>query len=680
MSIKLMAVVVVVAVVLAGVGIYAVYRLTTGGPEGLKDVEGYVGDITGGSQTYLDAHGFVVMNEQDKKIDTFTAAYKDMNDAHVPVFVTSDSVLHTYHIFFDDTLRKVEEEQLYPAAVNLTKAMLEKSQEQYDASSGDVKAAAMRNVAYFSLTLRLLDPNQTTPAFVEDMVSAEIALIEAHAGDGYSHIIKDYQEDYSQYIPRGHYTRSAVLKQYFKAMMYYGRMNFVIDSVPSTQSAVLIADGLRTAQHNGLAMNNWYRIYNITERFVGKSEDLTPMVYQKEADAAWGSFPANYSVLNDSAKMSAFKTKIKAYPPPKIAPFRGLGFRFMGQRFIPDSYMFQDLVFNATLDYTGSRTGNDMPFTYFANGDMPQGFRHMPRGLDMMNILGSQKAGDILEKEGDTDYVNYDNNLASLKTEFMNKSVDEWNQNMYWGWLYSLKSLTGDFQGTKNPDFMRDAAWQKVKLNTDLASWAELRHDTILYAKQSETFKTTSTGHDVAPPAPTEKGYVEPVPELYSRLINLTTATKKDLQDNNMLSATRASELDYFVDVLTRFMEISNKELDGKALGEGDYAYLRGIGRVFEKLTGSAHSDGLQTTIVADVHTDSNSGKVLEEGVGYVNFLVVKVKRTDGTTAYVTGPIFSYYEFKHPLNDRLTDEKWTGMLKNGQAEGAQGWFKECYGQ
>jgi len=678
-SIKLIAVVVVVGVLLAGIGIYAVYRLTTGGPEGLKDVEGYVGDVSGAPQAYLDAHGFVVMSEQSKEIDTFTQAYKEMNDKHVPVFVTSDSVLHTYHIFFDDTLRKIEEEQLYPAAVNLTKAMLEKSMEQYNASSGDVKEAAKRNVAYFSVTLRLLDPNQKTPAFVEGMVSAEIALVEAHQGDADSNIIKGYKEDFSQYIPRGHYTRSAVLKQYFKAMMYYGRMNFVIDLVPTTQCAVLIADGLRTAKHNGPAMGNWYRIYNITERFVGKSEDLTPMVYQKETDSTWGSFPADYSVLNDSAKMGTFQGKIKAYPPPQIAPFRGQGFRFMGQRFIPDSYMFQELVFNKTLDYTGDRKGDNVPFTYFADGNMPQGYRAMPRGLDMMNILGSQTAGEILEKEGDTDYVNYDDQVTKLKTEFMNKSVDEWSQNMYWSWLYSLKSLTGNFQDTKNPDFMRDAAWQKVKLNTDLASWAELRHDTILYAKQSETMKTTGTGHDIAPPAPTEKGYVEPVPELYSRLIDLTTATKKDLQDNGMLSTARGGELDYFVNVLTRFKDISNKELGGNALSDEDYAYLRGIGKVFEKLTGSAHSDGLQTTIIADVHTDGNSKKVLEEGVGYVNFLVVKVKRTDGTTAYVTGPIFSYYEFKHPQNDRLTDEKWTGMLKNGQAEGEQGWFKECYG-
>jgi hypothetical protein len=251
---------------------------------------------------------------------------------------------------------------------------------------------------------------------------------------------------------------------------------------------------------------------------------------------------------------------------------------------------------------------------------------------------------------------------------------------MYWGWLYALDSLNEDFQEEQNPDFMRDEDWQKVKLNTNLASWAELRHDTILYVKQSETVKGGSIPHGKEPPPPEEKGYVEPVVEMYTRLIDLTNATKQDLELNGMLSKNREYELDEFVVLLERLRSISIKELDGRGPSAGDYAYLRSIGMHLEMLTGSAHSDGLQTTIIADVHTDSNSGEVLEEGVGFVDFLVVKVKKANGETAYVTGPIFTYYEFKHPLSNRLTDEEWTDMLEDGEAKGKQAWFRECYGE
>ncbi|MGL1562999.1 DUF3160 domain-containing protein, partial [Vibrio parahaemolyticus] len=50
------------------------------------------------------------------------------------------------------------------------------------------------------------------------------------------------------------------------------------------------------------------------------------------------------------------------------------------------------------------------------------------------------------------------------------------------------------------------------------ASWAQLRHDTILYAKQSYTM--TKERSAVNRPRPVQ-GYVEPVPEFYARLLTL---------------------------------------------------------------------------------------------------------------------------------------------------------------
>ena len=70
-----------------------------------------------------------------------------------------------------------------------------------------------------------------------------------------------------------------------------------------------------------------------------------------------------------------------------------------------------------------------------------------------------------------------------------------------------------------------------------------------------------------------------------------------------------------------------------------------------------------KTTIVADVHTDANTNTVLEEGVGHVNMLVVAYKLPDGRILIGAGPVMSQYEFKQPMTDRLTDEKWREMLE-----------------
>jgi hypothetical protein len=57
------------------------------------------------------------------------------------------------------------------------------------------------------------------------------------------------------------------------------------------------------------------------------------------------------------------------------------------------------------------------------------------------------------------------------------------------------------------------------------------------------------------------------------------------------------------------------------------------------------------------------SGRVvLEEGVGYVDLIVVAYKVPDGRVLIGAGPVMSYYEFKQPMQERLTDEEWREML------------------
>ncbi|MGI6327563.1 MAG: DUF3160 domain-containing protein [Dethiobacteria bacterium] len=67
------------------------------------------------------------------------------------------------------------------------------------------------------------------------LVEQELELIEARAGIQVSplmnvgqdlSIMEALKEDYSQYIPRGHYDTDELLQSYFKTMMWYGRMTF----------------------------------------------------------------------------------------------------------------------------------------------------------------------------------------------------------------------------------------------------------------------------------------------------------------------------------------------------------------------------------------------------------------------------------------------------------------------
>jgi len=277
--------------------------------------------------------------------------------------------------------------------------------------------------------------------------------------------------------------------------------------------------------------------------------------------------------------------------------------------------------------------------------------------------LGSQRALEILTIEGDTDYDGYDEQLAKLQGEFAALPESQWTENLYWNWLYTLRPLL-DEKGEGYPYFMRSPAWADKDLHTWLGSWAELRHDTILYAKQSYTVFVESAPPESMP----ARGYVEPQPQVYGRLAALTAQMRAGLGDRGLLNDEMAGKLARMEHLLLSLKTISEKELRGEDLSEEEYALIRTIGDTLEELTTfSEEIDGEITSeadermaLVADVHTDSNTGQVLEEGVGDA-FPIYVVVMVEGEQVVAMGGVFSYYEFKQPMSDRLTDEAWQAM-------------------
>ena len=337
------------------------------------------------------------------------------------------------------------------------------------------------------------------------------------------------------------------------------------------------------------------------------------------------------------------------------------GMRLMGRRFIPDSYMFQNLVFPRVGSYIGDL--NDLPFTVaISNSGLVRGY---PRGLDVMALLGSEQARDILIQEGDTDYEDYWDRFNELAEEFGPLSPEEWNRNLYWGWLYSLRALITGY-GDGYPAFMQTPAWSKRSLNSALASWTELRHDTILYAKQDYGVNFSSG----------PSYYVEPVPEFFGRLLTLTRMTRLGLSDMAALSDEAREKLMLLEEMLNRLIEIATKELTNQPLSGQDrwdiLNYLV-LGEL-EYLVG-AYPDTPKTTLVADVHTCVSERMVLEEAVGKVDLIVVACPLPDGSAFLAAGPVLSYYEFKHPMEDRLTDEKWRELLDSPNKPERPAWYR-----
>jgi hypothetical protein len=641
----------------------------------------------------LAQNGFVVTPAEWRE---FYLLYEDARYQEMPVFITTDSVYHVYHLIFDKMLRDLERQYFEPDIQMLTRACLEKAIEMHtDLQGTELEGPARQVVAYFAVADALISPDAPAPVppDVADMVAGELALIAAHSGLEASPIFSmncpgtcdpcdtdpppeclDQPcmcEDYSQYVPRGHYTRSEQLQRYFRTMMWYGRINMRLQKPDETRMALLITYILRNTDVDGTsAADVWGRVYDPTVFIVGKSDDLGFHEYGALWDSVFGP-DAPPSAITDEAKFTAFVEAARELPPPQINSMWVYiwedkeqvtqGFRFMGQRFVLDAYIFDEMTWRevGTLDDP----------------------RMLPMGLDVMAALGSEEAYVILDEAGETAYVNYPEQMTKLRGEVDALEMDSWTQNLYWAWLYAFDPLL-EPKGAQYPAFMQTQAWARKDIHTALGSWTELKHDTILYAKQS----MAEMGGG-APPEP-PRGWVEPNPEAYARLLALTRMTYQGLESRGLLSDTAEvnltrANLQRLDDLLVFLLDVSQRELAGEALTIEDYDRIKFYGGELEAITlaaadqegegGSPFFDEPEpAALVADVATDPN-GYVLEEAIGPIYEIYVVIPDGAGGLHVAKGGVFSYYEFSWPMNDRLTDEKWRGMLEDGSAPDQPEW-------
>jgi len=631
----------------------------------------------------------------------FFPLYESNRYSHIPSFITTDSILHNYHLMFDFLLKQLEEQKLATELKQLSANMLAESLNQYNNLKGtEWENAAKRNVGFFAVGSKLLDPSINVPAIVANEVNQELKLIEAHQGIEKSPVmnigrrgdvmidtpqgpqpLEALKEDYSQYIPRGHYDRTEQLKAYFKAMMWYGRLTFRMKSDDEVKSALLITFALNKENN----WNSWNKIYETINFFVGKSDDINYYQFKDLIEKVYGTNATLQSVVSDKNKLAAFINEAKTLEPPQINSMpifqasiqsdrekEVKGFRFMGQRFTIDASIFQRLVYREV----GDKTKSCQSFKPEETGCL-SGARCLPKGLDIPATMGSNEAKNILNEMGENQYACYSENMSKMKEYISGLSKEIWTQNLYWGWLYQLRPLL-DEKGNGYPSFMQNTAWLRKDLNTFLGSWSELKHDTILYTKQ--VYAEAGAGGGEEPPPPDDRGYVEPNPYVYARLASLLKMTKEGLEMRGLLTASMKDNLSKMEQLVMSLKIISEKELNNEKLTDVEYELIRSYGEQLEyfwvevnkdepayKQTGSQRDylNENPAAIIVDVATDPN-GQVLEVGTGKI-FEIYVVVPIDGKLRIAKGGVYSYYEFTWPMSDRLTDKKWRKLLNSGQA-------------
>ncbi|MBZ0315479.1 MAG: DUF3160 domain-containing protein [Anaerolineae bacterium] len=641
----------------------------------------------------LEQNGIVMSDRLG--FNSFTIAYAYIYWKDLPVLVTTDSILQAVHETYDDLLQNMERNILMPRLRVMLENCLAKLHSQANSNTDPTMTPLYADLeTYFTTALLLLNDTAPDPSVNRyHTMATEAAGVEKIDLFGVEREI-----DFTLFKPRGHYTEDYYLGLYFRAMTWLAQIDFrMVSFDPATAfptlnlealaSALLLRQTIQDAQQR----DNWEAIDTLLTAFVGQSDNMTLDDLERlMSDAGLNSATdvLNYSDPDHLLTMLtttdygwqrisgqitwAYLGRNEAVPQP-------VTFMLLGSRYAIDSEIMSNLVFDRL--YTD---------------DDQQILRPYPNTLDVMYALGNNQAMTHLTDE--FALYGYQNPLEAARTHVNDIATTDsnfWGSSFYNRWLTMLRTLNNPVNDNGfYADSMQTPAWADKMLHTQLASWAQLRHDNILYVKQS----VTTMG--VACQYPT--GYVEPYPAFYAAVADYARAGRSLFEQippsGNVLSdydleneqRTLETALTYFSNLentAVQLQTLAEKELRLEQFTEDEDLFLRSIvvrqyreqqicgvdpwewnGWYMELFPWEDDSPAL----IADVHTNINHDPeipdllppgVLHIGTGPVSTTMI-VGNTDEVNTMYVGPTFTYYEFIElgfpPV--RLTDDDWRGRL------------------
>ncbi|MDH4226930.1 MAG: DUF3160 domain-containing protein [Deltaproteobacteria bacterium] len=627
----------------------------------------------------LARDGFYVHAPSPKK-DIYA---DDMADSyHVgssAIFLTSDLFLHSFHLLFDRMLQDVEAKKIFPAMQALTLGILAETKKDIDSlgqGNEDIRKALLQNLAFFSVAAKLFDPKFVPDKEVEADVNAITAAIVAADGRApkLEHEMTIGADDFTQYKVRGHYQEKSVkgsggtvetddtLARYFRAMMWYGRQSFLVSSDRATLSAILMVRGLE----NSGSLKEWERIDGVLTKLIGKTDDWGPRDYRKVSKLVFGK---EVPEIADIAKgggnaLKSFELKAREILKGQriVSSHAGAGkkshgvklketegFKFLGQRFMWDAYIFNRLTSPAIA----------------AEGPP----RPLPYAVDVMAVFGSAAAGDLTaEMQRKNNWNGYEAGLKGLKIEMAGEI--EKKETFYDAWMETLKSL---FVVTRSKQlFAVKEPWQYKNLNSALGSWTEAKHDTILYSEQSHAEQGSGDSFEIPSYIePYVRGYVEPNILFFTTIGKAVSRLREDLGSDFLTEEYRDKFLT-FEDLVKDAGEIAKKQVEGSPITKDDYMKINSIansidrGLLLPRDSGDIVDDEyLKMALIADVATSAD-GMVRSVAIGVPQFMLVVVKDYYGGTRLTSGYIYSWYEFAS--NKRWTDKEWKAKVYSDDPE------------
>ncbi len=668
-------------------------------------------------------NGFVVSTRLGSS--NFAESFGQIWSDDLPVFISTDAILQAWHRSFSMMLLEIEETYL---AANLERLLAGMASELptvwAESGTGPLRESIQDADYYLAVARRLLTGERVDPVLLgQDRVDAAIGWIHAGRMLEVSDLFGACRTvDFSQFTPRGHYTGSDTLERYFRAMTWCGRIDIPVAGEASSR-CYGSETALATSREAGLAIVLWHLLnasgefdtWRDMDRVIGTFFGWTDSMTFAQLDAVLAAADIRHLAdVTDAGDIERFQAAlmngtvgaqhirsdffISPFGPERIRLPRT--FTVFGQRFAPDSWAMANLVFDSIWWDEDGIPGNE-----------DKVLRRVPSSLDIaFSVLGNShtvpeliaRMTDPTARQSDDhavrfrDGLNYQHNLAALREVFDRMGADSWEGSIYLRWLAALRELTAPTSGPGYPESMRTQAWAMKTLNTQLASWTQLRHDSILYAKPS-----SSGGQQCSFPA----GYVECRPAFWARLNRMADQVAGLLEELifpiewKTTQENQVAFLRHFAHTTDVLRAIAEKEFARVSLGKEDLRFIRNLlehqgedsvdgGCIpFRTYSGwypqlfyrrldaneafhEIHGAGREDFLVTDVHTDVPSpvhddpGSVLHEAVGKAHLLLIAIETGDQPMVFA-GPVLSHFEFElvGPPR-RLSDEEWSSWYGN----------------
>jgi hypothetical protein len=683
----------------------------------------------------LRQHGFVATKRLAQP--HFSEAFYRLWNDDLPVFISTDALLHAWHRSYENMLMELEVFWFTTVIREILDAMAQQITAAHAEAAPGVFEESLLDADYFITVARsLLANSQQQPSSLgqDPRVQATLAAIAGEQYQCFSPFGQERYVDFSQFKPRGHYEHY-LLQAYFKTMMWLGRMDlrvggrdtdcngFVYQVSPRQLGTAIVLT--RLLELSG-KFPKWQSMDRMLETFVGWSDSLN---FTQFSDLLHSSGINTLADIATTEKLADFQHRIEQ-GELGVQNVRGdafgakLGhsnlslprcFAFMGQRFVLDSWAISKVVSPAIrwVDTVNRRvaSGLDVAFAVLQNDQV------VPDILERITNSSARTSTNhtIRWRDG---YL-YQHNLAAARNIVDQQSPEAWESNIYISWLAALRALSMSTTGANFPEPLRTHAWAMKTLNTQMASWTELRHDTLLYAKPTYTDPGLCSFPD---------GYVEPRVEFWRlleamlrRTASLIEAAPYQGTVSNLytgevrlgdLQTAQLNFLSFFADQVRALGDIAEHELRQGRLTAAQIAFIDGMmqnngmgysqTRLFNgwypKLyyKSRVHRDSMGTwdreygsqkydPLIVDVHNDvpkpdiwedgqwvSDPGGILHEAVGRVDLLYLVVNVGAERLMYA-GPVMSHYEFETPFPVRKSDSEWEDDIVKSRTPAPPPW-------